>query len=265
MLKIYGSDLSSPANKVRYAAMALGLEFEYIKINLREGEHKKPEFMKIHPAGKVPAIDDNGFYLFESNAIIKYLAGKSSSNLYPKDLQEKAVVDQWIDFSSFHVGDGMNRVVYNRVFAPRRNMPIDEESIKVGLSYLDKYFPIIDNQLSKNKYLAGNKLTLADINPEAIKCVPAALAAKYILIPIDKVENILTVVMSDPSNEEALLEIEAVSQCRIQTFVGTVSDIEKAIRKHYKLADLDAARKTDGEKVKMSFKSVIEEKLKKEN
>ncbi len=164
MLKIYGSDLSSPSNKVRFTANFLGLPYEYIKINLREGEQQRPEFLKINPIGKIPSIDDNGFCLFESNAIIRYLADKNNSPLYPKGLKERAVVDAWIDFGSIHVGVNLMKVTYNRLFAPMRGQPIDENSIKDGLTFLNRFLPIVDNQLGKNKYVAGAAMTLSDIN-----------------------------------------------------------------------------------------------------
>ena len=58
MLKIYGSELSFPANKVRFAANALNLKYEYIKVNLRVQENRTEEFLKINPSGKIPAIDE---------------------------------------------------------------------------------------------------------------------------------------------------------------------------------------------------------------
>ena len=164
MLKIYGSDLSAPCNKVRFAANALGLKYEYIRVNLREGEHQKPEFLKLNPVGKIPVIDDDGFYLFESNAIIRYLCEKNNSPFYPKGLKERAIVEQWLDFGSMHVGVALSKVVYNRVFAPIRKIAVDENSIKEGLSFLDRFLPVVDNQLGKNPYLAGKILTIADFN-----------------------------------------------------------------------------------------------------
>lgn len=164
MLKIYGSDLSSPANKVRFVANALNLPYEYVRVNLRAGEHMKPEYKQVHPANKIPAIDDDGFVLFESNAIIRYLADKCASPLYPKDLKARAVVEQWIDFGSMHVGAAASKVVYNRIFAPIRGIPIDESSLKEGLSFLARFLPVVDEQLGRSKYLAGDQMTLADIN-----------------------------------------------------------------------------------------------------
>ena len=64
MLKIYGADLSAPANKVRMTANALGIEYEYIRVSIRDGENRTEEYLKMHPAGKVPVIDDDGFVLF---------------------------------------------------------------------------------------------------------------------------------------------------------------------------------------------------------
>ncbi len=164
MLKIYGADLSGPSNKVRFVANALGLEFEYRRVNLMEEENKTEDYLKRHPAGKVPAIDDDGFVLFESNAIIKYLAVKAGSPLYPKETEKQAVIDQWIDFASHHIGAALNRVVFNRVFAPFLKMEVDERSLNEGLSFLDRFLPVAETQLQANTYLAGNELTLADFN-----------------------------------------------------------------------------------------------------
>lgn len=164
MLTIYGSDLSAPANKVRFAANAIGIKYEYKRVDLRAGEHLKPEFLAVNPVGKVPAIDDDGFRMFESNAIIRYLADKNNSPLYPKDLRERAAVEMWLDFGSMHVGAALSKVIYNRLFAPLRDIPVDENSLKEGLKFLERFLPVVDGQLAKNKYIAGAKFTLADIN-----------------------------------------------------------------------------------------------------
>ncbi len=182
MLKIYGSDLSAPSNKVRFTANYLGLQYEYVKVDLRSGDHMKPEYKKLHPANKVPSIDDDGFVLFESNAIIRYLADKKGSPLYPKGLKERGLVDQWIDFGSMHVGAALMKVVYNRIFAPLRGIPIDENSLKEGLSFLDRFLPVVDEQLSRHTYLVGENFTLADINLLALMdpCEPAQVdISKY--------------------------------------------------------------------------------------
>ncbi len=164
MLKIYGANLSAPANKVRMAANVLGLEYEYVQINIREGEHRAEKYLAINPAGKVPAIDDDGFKLFESDAIIKYLAVSEASTLYPEDIKQRATIDQWIDFVAIHVGAAMGRVLFNRVFASFAKVPTDERSLSDGIKFLGRFLPVIDQQLSQTKYLVGDQFSLADIS-----------------------------------------------------------------------------------------------------
>ncbi len=163
MLKVYGANLSAPANKVRMAANILGIEYEYIRVNIRGGEHRTQQFLQMHPAGKIPVINDNGFILFESDAIIKYLAVKEKSDLYPQGLKGRAQIDQWMDFVSIHVGGAMGRVLFNRVFASFAKVPGDERSLKDGIKFLERFLPVIDQQLAKDAYLAGWQLSLADI------------------------------------------------------------------------------------------------------
>jgi glutathione S-transferase len=164
MLTIYGTELSSPSNKVRFVANEMGLEYVYKSVNLISGENQSPEHLKLHPAGKVPVIDDDGFVLFESTAIIRYLAAKCDSTLYPAGAKQRALVDQWADFASHHVGTAVSRVLVNRVFAPFLNQEVDERSLAEGLSFLERFLPVVDTPLEERRYLAGGELTLADFS-----------------------------------------------------------------------------------------------------
>ena len=163
MLKIYGARGSGSANKVEYTAILLGMEYEYKDLDFAK-DLKTEWYMKIHPAGKIPAMDDDGFILFESGAMCKYLCDKKGSELYPKDLRQRAIVDQWADFSVLHVGNAMGKVAYGKLFAPMRGLPIDEISIKEGTDFLGRFLPIVDKQLGKSRFLASDKLTFADIS-----------------------------------------------------------------------------------------------------
>src|SRR5579862_7965788 len=112
MLKIHGIPASSPTNKVRYLANYLNAEYEFHPVNLAAGEQKSSTFLKLNPMGRVPVIEDGEFHLSESNAIIRYLADKHQSKIYPKDLQQRAKIDQWIDFASHHVMMALSRIMY---------------------------------------------------------------------------------------------------------------------------------------------------------
>jgi glutathione S-transferase len=168
MLTIFGFDMSSPSNKVRFAANALGLKYDYKQVNLMAGEQKSPEFLKMNPVGRVPAINDDGFTLFESAAIIKYLAEKHSSSLYPKDLRKRATIDQWIDFGNIHIATALARITFNRVMYKFLNVEKDDRSLNDGIKFLGQFLPILEKQLTEHKYLAGDQMTLADINLLAV-------------------------------------------------------------------------------------------------
>ena len=162
MLTIYGADLSSPSCKVRFVANELGLEYEYKGVDLVSGGNRSEEHLRLHPGGKVPVIDDDGFVLFESNAIMRYLATKCESPLYPNNLKQRAVVDQWTEFVSHHIATAMGSVLMNRVFAPFLNVEVDERALSEGIAFLERFLPVVDTPLEERRYLAGGELTLAD-------------------------------------------------------------------------------------------------------
>jgi len=168
MIKLYGLGLSFNVSKVRYCLNYLNLKYDWVQTNPIEGENQKPEYLNICPTGKVPAIEIDGLKLFESNSINRYLATINNSSIYPQDAKKRAVIDAWMDYVAIHVAQALGRVLFNRVFAPMIGQKVDQESIRVGLEFLDKYFPILEKQLSQNSYLAGKEFSLADINLLAV-------------------------------------------------------------------------------------------------
>jgi glutathione S-transferase len=83
--------------RVRWTLQELGVDFEPIRVNLLAGEHRRPEFLKINPAGKIPVLVDGDLVLTESVAIVLYLADKySNKGLIPDDLKERAQVNRWL-------------------------------------------------------------------------------------------------------------------------------------------------------------------------
>ena len=162
MLKVYGNQISSPSNKVRYVANYLNLDYDFEEVDLRGGAQRKPEYLAMNPAGKVPVIRDGEFTLFESNAIIRYLARREKSDIYPDELKARALTDQWMDFGSIHVGGAMSRIFWNKVIVHRIGQQPDESSLKTGESWLGNQLPILNTRLGQTAYLAGKTLTLAD-------------------------------------------------------------------------------------------------------
>ncbi|HFD12247.1 MAG TPA: glutathione S-transferase family protein [Crenotrichaceae bacterium] len=163
MLTLYGLDFSPWANRVRFTANYIGLDYNYVRVDLIGGEGQSEEYKRIHPVGKVPAIDDDGFVLFESGAICRYLANKTTSPLYPADIKERAIVDQWTDYCVTHIAMAMQKVLFNRVVYKFMDKEQDKRSLQEGQEFLGRFLPLVDTQLSSMAYLASNEISLADM------------------------------------------------------------------------------------------------------
>ena len=164
MLNVYGHFFSMPSNKVRLCVSFLGLPHEYHHVDLQTGEHMQPDFLKINPMGRLPAIDDDGFTLSQSDAICKYLCTLSGpSSFYPEDMHRQAKVNQWVDHASQHFQQAMGRLFFNRVVAPMIGEEVDELSITYGERMLERELPHLETALGENDYILGEIITLADI------------------------------------------------------------------------------------------------------
>lgn len=162
MIKLYGFELSFPVNRVRMCLNAMGLEYEFVRLNPLAGETQTEDYLKIHPAGKIPSLVDDGFAVFESNAIMKYLCRKYKSDFYPDEITEQAKVDQWLDFTAVHLANGFNKVLFNRILAGVVGAEVDERSLQDGYGFIQRFLGIIDRQLSTSTFLAGGKISIAD-------------------------------------------------------------------------------------------------------
>ncbi len=117
MIKLYGFNTQNNL-KTLLTAEELSLKYEYIAIRPSKGEHKTPAHLQRHPLGKIPALEHNGKFLFESNAICRYLASLSNNTLYPQNLWERAQVEQWIDLVTLHLGRWVNVFYFEEVVKP---------------------------------------------------------------------------------------------------------------------------------------------------
>jgi glutathione S-transferase len=163
MIKIYG--LHTPMfMKVVYAAEELGLNYQIIPIDLVKGETKTPEHLKRHPFGKIPVIEHEGRFLFESNAIVRYMGGLDSTPAYPSQKMDRAQVDQWLEYFSHQAGRWTTSVWFQKCIGPKYfNEQPDAKVIAEMTKWLLEVMPVIDQKLSQNAFLTGEQFTLADV------------------------------------------------------------------------------------------------------
>lgn len=162
MLTIYGAPTFN-ATKIVLTAEELGIKYDYVHIDLRKGDQKSRAHLSRHPLGKVPAIEYNGKFLFESNNICRFLASSEDSSLYSGDAYQLATIDQWMDMMAQHTGRWLGIFYFQEYIAPRFfNSEPNQEALAEAKGFLDEQLPVIDNHLSGNQYFAGDELTIAD-------------------------------------------------------------------------------------------------------
>lgn len=162
MLKIWGRVNSINVQKVMWAVDELKIPYERVDAGLAFGVVNEPFYKKMNPNSRVPTIDDDGFVLWESNAIVRYLAAKhGAGTLCPADPRQRADSDRWMDWASNHIGPAITPVFWGLIRTPpeKRNMAqITAEAEKTA-----QVFQILDGALEGKDFVAGNTFTMGDI------------------------------------------------------------------------------------------------------
>ena len=151
--------------KVSVMFEELGLEYNVHEINIGKGEQHQPQFLVISPNNKVPCITDSEgpdgepISLFESGAILIYLAEKTDSELLPADPRERAITIQWLMFQMGGIGPMFGQA-HHFMFNPSEVVPYAQERYHKEAKRLYK---VMNTQMQDNRYLAGDDYTVADI------------------------------------------------------------------------------------------------------
>jgi len=160
MLKFYFNGAPNP-NKVALFLEESGLPFELVPVDTRKGEQFKPEFLKVNPNSKVPAIDDDGVFMFDSNAILLYLAEKTGKFLPPNTPQNRARLLSWLMFIATGLGPYSGQAVHFKNFAPK-DKDLDY-ALNRYLFEAHRHYKILDDHLAKSRYMVGDTYTIVDM------------------------------------------------------------------------------------------------------
>jgi len=159
MLKFYYSGAPNPT-KIALFLEEAGLPYEPIAVDTRKGDQHKPEFLKINPNAKVPAIVDGDATVFDSSAILLYLAEKTGKFLPAKTDKARGELLSWMFFVASGVGPYSGQSVHFRVYAPEKIA----YAINRYAYEAQRHFGIINERLAKNKYMLGDTYTIVDMN-----------------------------------------------------------------------------------------------------
>jgi GST-like protein len=158
MLTFYFNGAPNPS-KVALFLEESGLAYEPVAIDTRKGDQFKPEFLKINPNAKVPAIDDNGVVVFDSNAILLYLAEKTGQFLPANTPENRAQLLSWLMFVATGLGPYSGQAVHFKHFAPK-----DLEYAHHRYQFeAHRHYKILDDHLAGRRYMVGDTYTIVDM------------------------------------------------------------------------------------------------------
>jgi len=179
-----------------------GIDCELKVVDLMKGEHYQPEYVAINPNRMVPVLEDGDFRLTESSAILKYLAEKTGSPAYPKELRSRAKVNEMMDWINTQVCRELAYgLVYPQIFPnhKRRSDEAHAGTIAWGKEKAQGWLKVLDENLlgPKKKFLCGDQITIADYFGGPFVALGEIVRCNYSAYP-----NVKTLAGSDESAEE---------------------------------------------------------------
>ncbi|MBR8301780.1 glutathione S-transferase [Burkholderia dolosa] len=156
-IRVYSFPLSGHAHRVRLFLSLLGLPFETVDVDLAAGAQREPAFLALNPLGQVPAIDDGGVVLADSNAILVYLAKRyGDAHWLPDDPLGAATVQRWLSYAAGPIATGPAAARLVTVF----RASLDHDAAKRTAA---KVLDVIDRELAAKPFAAGTQPTIADV------------------------------------------------------------------------------------------------------
>lgn len=159
MIKFYFNGSPNPT-KVALALEEMELAYEAIPVDPRRGEQFEPQYLAINPNAKVPSIVDDGVTVFDSNAILLYLAEKTGKFLPPPSTANRAELLSWLMFVATGVGPFSGQAVHFKHFAPEQ-VPYAQQRYQFEAN---RHFKILDDRLAQHRYLVADTYTIADMS-----------------------------------------------------------------------------------------------------
>ncbi|EFC49408.1 predicted protein [Naegleria gruberi] len=165
--KIYGAAQSTCVQRVLTTIKEKGLEYELVPVDLMKGEHKSPSYLEKHPFGVIPVLEDDGFLIYESRAICRYLEAKHKSQgteLIPTELKALGLFEQGASIETAYFDSNASGLVFEKLFKGMMGYgAADEARVKQLSEKLALNLDAYEKVLAKQEFIGGNQFTLADL------------------------------------------------------------------------------------------------------
>lgn len=182
MMRIWGRITSINVAKAVWAAQELGLKFERIDVGGPYGGLDTPEYVALNPNSRIPTLDDDGYILWESNSIVRYLAATyGSGTLWPTDARARGLSDRWLDWQATSFGPAMGPAFLGLIRQPEAQR--NPQAIAESIAATNRLLLLLEGVMSDGRqYIAGDSFTIGDI---AMGCA----ADRWLRMPVERPET----------------------------------------------------------------------------
>jgi glutathione S-transferase len=162
MLKLHYHPFSTYSRRVVIALIEKSIPHELVTIDMAAGKHRQPEYQALNPYGRVPTLEEDGFLLFASTAILSYLeATHPTTPLVPADPQQRALVDMHVKLCDLQLSRHAGTIIFPKRFLPKERWNLD--AIADAKAQIEKHLAIVEKHLATRSYLVAEQFTLAEI------------------------------------------------------------------------------------------------------
>src|SRR3989304_3217564 len=162
MLRLHSHPFSTFARRVRMALIEKSIPAELVEVDMLAGAHRGEAYRKLNPYGRVPTLEENGFVLYESTAILEYLeATHPTPPLVPPDPRGRALVSMHMKLCDLQLSRQTGIIIFPKRFLPKERW--DEPAMAQAKKEIEKHLAILDRQLEGKTYLVGDTYALAEV------------------------------------------------------------------------------------------------------
>ncbi len=198
-LKLHTFPLSPRSFKVLWAANHVGVDYELKLVDFTKGGPMAPDFVALNPNGRAPVLEEDGYVLWESNAIVEYLAAKKPAlGLLPQDTPARLQTTKWLYWESAHYDPACAVFAVERVVKVLFNRGAEDPAeIARGNQLFERAGKVLDAALGQHRYIAGETFSVADLSIGAAMCI--ADQARFPIENFRHIQRWLTEIKAMPS------------------------------------------------------------------
>ena len=162
MLKLHYHPLSTYSRRVRIALIEKGLAADLIELDMAKGAHRELAYLALNPYGRVPTLEEDGFVLYESTAILEYLeATHPSPPLVPADARGRALVAMHVKLCDIQLARQTGIIIFPKRFLPKDRW--DEGAMAQAKKEIEKHLAIVERQIGDREWMVGDRYSLVEV------------------------------------------------------------------------------------------------------